>query len=116
MDRIADALTDRAIRALDRPLSRRGFLGRAVRASVAFGIAAAGLRGLAHTVKASCCVHVSCNSCPTGLCTTGCCPSGYSGALVGTCCETPVEKGCWACTPFGGGSNCGCEVLTGNTC
>ena len=49
MDRIADALTDRAIRALDRPLSRRGFLGRTVRASVALGIAAVGLRGLAHT-------------------------------------------------------------------
>lgn len=116
MDRIADALTDRAIRALDRPLSRRGLLGKMVRGSVALGIAAVGFRGLAHTAKAACCVNVSCNNCPTGLCTSNCCPPFYTPTLISTCCESPIEKGCWLCVPTSGGSNCGCEVLTGATC
>ena len=114
MDRIADVLTDRAVRAFDRPLSRRGLLGRAVQATVALGMVGVGLHAFARQAKAACCVNLSCNNCPTGICTTGCCPSLYTPSFIGLCCDNHVEKGCWLCSASTG--NCGCEVLTGQTC
>ena len=116
MDFLTDQIVDKGVALMSRPMPRRGFLGWAIKSAVALSLAAGGAGSLFDKRAAAegCCVYESCNNCPTGICTSQCCPPGYLPSLQGTCCLGTKLMGCWLCQSMTG--NCGCEVWTGDAC
>jgi hypothetical protein len=110
------SLAERSVVAVERRLSRRGFLATCGKLTLGLGLAMAGVANRAWPALAACCPGIACDTahshpCPPGGagCPTGC---GYLGRAE--CCDSGVLHRCWNCDCSG--VPCTCEETVGTPC
>lgn len=109
-------LAERSVGAVERRLSRRGFLATCGKLTLGLGMAMLGISHSTRMVFGACCPGPSCDSAHTHPCPHSLpyCPPGCSTLRYTDCCDAGTLHRCFEC--YCAGVTCYCEETLGIDC